>query len=504
MAPAGREATAVRLVVSARVVSGHGAVQAVDLPIKHVAVAPVVPRRRKSGRSLARAASSSSSSSASLSTAGATAPQPRAKNAELETEAAAAEAEAAAAEAEAEAEAAADADGVWASFAEATCLPQAFMDASRDFETKRPELVRTLRARLPKDVEISYPGDDPAGRKHYTGSVRHGRPHGRGSLTWACGSRYDGEFKNDKLTGTGVYTWSSGKRYTGRWQDGKANGYGTLSSGTTTEDDVMEYRGMWRDGLMHGFGKLRLENGDVFEGSWEYNNKHGVGTYLWVNGERYDGSFDNHFMHGRGVYRWPNGRALELLFDRHVAAECWDLSYAMWLLMTFVSVEYVMQIVVYGDAPSASASHLFGLDVFFARSLMMPFVVLHAMVFGWEAEGFFAVPAPEMDAAVAAAMSASMTAAGAAAPVGMTEWALTMLLKEMALPHVRVLLLCSLQSSLREMFANLIFNVACWTCHYGSRTLIDDETCWSLGLLAGCIHVCIFASLHMVLYHFVF
>ncbi len=57
-----------------------------------------------------------------------------------------------------------------------------------------------------------------------------GKIQGKGTSTFADGSKYVGEFKNGKLFhGQGTLTFSDGSTYIGEWKNGKRNGQGTMT-----------------------------------------------------------------------------------------------------------------------------------------------------------------------------------------------------------------------------------------------------------------------------------
>ncbi|MDE0149157.1 MAG: caspase family protein [Rhodospirillaceae bacterium] len=59
------------------------------------------------------------------------------------------------------------------------------------------------------------------GQDIYTGELRGGKYHGRGTYRWARGDRYEGEWREGKMHGHGIYTWPSGNRCEGMWREGK-------------------------------------------------------------------------------------------------------------------------------------------------------------------------------------------------------------------------------------------------------------------------------------------
>lgn len=98
----------------------------------------------------------------------------------------------------------------------------------------------------------------------YTGPVRNGEPHGRGTARYPNGDRYDGDFVDGKMQGRGVYTWPSGARYEGDWLAGQMHGQGTYRFRTGKV-----YVGELRDSKMHGYGREYGSDGTLlYEGQW--------------------------------------------------------------------------------------------------------------------------------------------------------------------------------------------------------------------------------------------
>ncbi len=116
--------------------------------------------------------------------------------------------------------------------------------------------------------------------ERYEGVMFKGRPHGKGSVTWANGARYEGDFVYGKPHGRGTYAWANGGRYDGGFTDGERAGKGTF----------------------------RFANGDVYEGDFVNDRRTGSGTYTWINGSRYTGDFVNGRRTGDGTFTCRNGR----------------------------------------------------------------------------------------------------------------------------------------------------------------------------------------------------
>jgi hypothetical protein len=71
---------------------------------------------------------------------------------------------------------------------------------------------------------------DPA---EFTGEVKGGLPHGRGSYEvlggMLKGFKYDGTFVNGKFEGFGKQALIGVEMYTGEWKEGNRNGFGDVS-----------------------------------------------------------------------------------------------------------------------------------------------------------------------------------------------------------------------------------------------------------------------------------
>jgi hypothetical protein len=79
-----------------------------------------------------------------------------------------------------------------------------------------------------------------------------GKLQGKGTSTFADGSKYVGEFKNGKLLHEqGTLTLADGSKYVGEWKNGKRNGQGTI-----TYPNGEKRVGEFKDGKY--VGKLRV------------------------------------------------------------------------------------------------------------------------------------------------------------------------------------------------------------------------------------------------------
>jgi hypothetical protein len=315
---------------------------------------------------------------------------------------------------------------------------------------------------------ITYPASDAAGRRQYVGGVKAGKAHGRGTLTWNCGSRFEGQFKNDKLTGHGTYTWPDGKTYTGMWKDGKANGKGVLKNGAKSDSSMKEYDGEWREGLMHGYGRELLVNCEEYSGQWTYNNRHGHGQFTWANGDRFEGEFRDHKMHGYGVLRFPNGRKVRIEFDNDLCYEALTGASVLWLC--FVLLGFIMLLTT---VPSDYASWRDGIVTLFDPSSWAITQLLRSPDhLAW----------PKVFETFIATIDVKRTS-----------------------HFLRLALLLMTHGLLRDFFSAIIWNMACLNCHAGKSgerdlfTRADDETAWNRGIFLGCCVVCVGTCMTYVL-----
>ncbi|GBG71474.1 hypothetical protein CBR_g8891 [Chara braunii] len=135
----------------------------------------------------------------------------------------------------------------------------------------------------------------------YTGSVRLGLPHGRGTYFWVDGSKYEGEWVRGEKEGRGMFVWPSGAFYDGEWFRGFMHGTGLYRGA-----DDMWYKGSWSMGKKHGLGKKVFANKDAYEGLWRQGVAEGLGRYTWANGSEYVGEWKGGTMSGRGIFVWAN------------------------------------------------------------------------------------------------------------------------------------------------------------------------------------------------------
>ena len=115
----------------------------------------------------------------------------------------------------------------------------------------------------------------------YEGSMRDGKRHGQGTVTFSNGQRYEGEWRDDKEHGRGTYAFSQGDRYEGEWRDGKRHGRGTY-----TFADGARYEGEWRDDKRHGQGTHTFADGGRKEGEWRDNSLYN-GVSIHPDGDRF-------------------------------------------------------------------------------------------------------------------------------------------------------------------------------------------------------------------------
>lgn len=165
----------------------------------------------------------------------------------------------------------------------------------------------------------------------YTGFLKDGQPHGKGTLTWLSGAEYTGDFEAGKYHGQGTYSSAEGDRYAGEWKEGAGDGKGilSLSSGEIHDGewykgylllaklspglasavrwDSALYEGDWIDNRPHGEGTLKWPDGEVYTGEFNDGRKEGRGELTLANGNKYEGEYKNDKRHGQGIYTWASG-----------------------------------------------------------------------------------------------------------------------------------------------------------------------------------------------------
>eukprot|EP00439_Symbiodinium_sp_Y106_P051338 s3253_g6.t2 len=150
-----------------------------------------------------------------------------------------------------------------------------------------------------------------AGNERYEGEWVYGKREGHGRFTYADGAIFEGQWAEDRIHGQGVAVFASGNRYEGTWENGRIHGHGTL-----TYSNKDQYDGDWHDGKMHGRGTYRYAEGDVYQGEWRDDKRHGKGvvTYVSARGsvvEKFEGDWVNGKMHGHGKYQYADGGVYE-------------------------------------------------------------------------------------------------------------------------------------------------------------------------------------------------
>ena len=130
----------------------------------------------------------------------------------------------------------------------------------------------------------------------YDGTLRDGRAHGPGRITWADGAQYNGNWQDSQRAGRGTQIFASGNRYEGDWRVDVPHGRGTLT--TTTG---LRYEGDWKDGQRTGHGDFTMRDGTRYTGGWLNGKQEGQGTQVFANGSRYEGQWRGGLPNGPGT-----------------------------------------------------------------------------------------------------------------------------------------------------------------------------------------------------------
>eukprot|EP01017_Pseudomicrothorax_dubius_P015853 TRINITY_DN180_c0_g1_i1.p1 TRINITY_DN180_c0_g1~~TRINITY_DN180_c0_g1_i1.p1 ORF type:complete len:499 (+),score=53.76 TRINITY_DN180_c0_g1_i1:82-1578(+) len=143
------------------------------------------------------------------------------------------------------------------------------------------------------------------------------------ALNYNTEASYSGSMKGGVAHGKGTMKYTNGDVYVGEWFAGRRCGYGVL----TRADGMTIYEGEWSDDVYHGYGHLRFHNGvDSFEsfslnahdigalkpyykdyqGEFADGNFEGVGTIVFLQGERFMGQFTKGKATGKGSFQLLN------------------------------------------------------------------------------------------------------------------------------------------------------------------------------------------------------
>ena len=144
------------------------------------------------------------------------------------------------------------------------------------------------------------------GYQTYTGHMRAGNPHGRGSYIYGQDGSYEGDFVNGNHHGHGVEIFANGDRYEGRFRNHQRHGHGDYDYA-----NGQRYVGEWRNNEAHGHGTLTLTDGSYITGVFRDGAVNGNATFIHPNGARFEGQYRNHLPNGHGTLELPSGKQFE-------------------------------------------------------------------------------------------------------------------------------------------------------------------------------------------------
>ena len=194
-------------------------------------------------------------------------------------------------------------------------------------KTKRNKKQKSRRTLKQKGgAEKVYPRGDKHKRISYTGELKNGVPHGRGTMIYERSDSYYGNWKDGKRDGQGEMSYHNYRDYNimdiykGEWKDDKKEGTGTMKYKTKyyeTLPDTFYYEGKWKNDNEHGMGIHRWEYGDYFKTTWEDGeaDTRGILKMTLENGDIYEGEVHNYdlgdwqedFPDGKGKMIYKNG-----------------------------------------------------------------------------------------------------------------------------------------------------------------------------------------------------
>ena len=138
----------------------------------------------------------------------------------------------------------------------------------------------------------------------YTGQVRWGKRHGRGTLVSADGYRYTSNWVNGFAIGPGELILPDGKKYTGNFDMAR-------KQAAILIDDGSRYTGGFENNRFNGRGTLILLNGTKYNGGFRDGKKSGSGTIRLTNGTTFEGGFRDDEPEGKAIIKKSNGEIIE-------------------------------------------------------------------------------------------------------------------------------------------------------------------------------------------------
>jgi hypothetical protein len=146
-------------------------------------------------------------------------------------------------------------------------------------------LASSAAAQVPPTLTL------PDGGRYY-GSLRDGKPQGRGRIEWENGAYYEGSFESGVYHGRGRLVSADGRRYEGEFANGLYDGRGRYES---AGGEI--YEGDFEKGELTGHGSWSNAEGARYRGGFLKGRRHGEGRYSDGKGEVYEGEFVD------GVYK---------------------------------------------------------------------------------------------------------------------------------------------------------------------------------------------------------
>lgn len=105
----------------------------------------------------------------------------------------------------------------------------------------------------------------------FVGSMRNGRPEGRGRLELRSGEVVEGTWRAGRVEGEASWLDAAGNRYEGAFVAGRPHGQGRQSTRT---GEI--FTGSFFDGRRHGEGETRLAGGTLYKSLWSHGREIGA------------------------------------------------------------------------------------------------------------------------------------------------------------------------------------------------------------------------------------
>ena len=138
----------------------------------------------------------------------------------------------------------------------------------------------------------------------YSGQVKWGTRHGKGTLIAKDGTRYTSTWVDGYAIGPGELLLPDGKKMTGIFNLKEKSASIQLNDGS-------KYEGGFENNKFNGKGTLIRPNGAKYEGEFRDGKKNGAGILHMFDGSKYEGEFRDDDYYGKGTISQTDGTIIK-------------------------------------------------------------------------------------------------------------------------------------------------------------------------------------------------